>query len=195
MLRVALLLATGGLLAYGVWSAAPALLQTVIALPTAAPDATPRPLPTAVASAIGAVQSAITRAQQSGGAVAVSLAVTEQDLTRTAATYFPQTYAGVTVSSPSVRVASGQVVLTATARSFIGSGPLVATATPYASNGKLLIRIESASVAGVGLPDAIRAQLTQQLQAAVDSQVMPHLQVTGVTAQSGTLSLTGTALP
>lgn len=195
VLKAARLLLTGGLIAFGVWAAAPTLLgQLHLAIPTAAPTAVPV-LPSALASTVAAVQTALDRAQQGGAPVPLTVTVSEQDLTRTAAPYFPKTFAGVTVSSPNVRVTTGQIVLTATAQSFFASGPVVATATPYASGGKLLVRIDSATLGGGAVPEVIRTQLTEQLQAAIDAALASHLRVTSVTATQGTLTLTGTALP
>lgn len=190
--RIAL---TIGLLVFGVWAALPTIMRGQ-ASPVVAPAATSAAtVPAAVASALTTVDNALSQARQSGKAVPLTISLTDQDLTRSAAAYFPQTYAGITVSSPSVRIATGQIVLTAQAQSFLINGPLTATATPYASGTHLLVRLDAATVNGITLPDLVRDQLAQQLQAAIDSQVPARLQVSTVTATQGTLTVSGTALP
>lgn len=187
---------TGGLLAFGIWAALPALSDIQLPSPLALPTALALPQPIAsTASGATAVRSAPASVQQSGRSPAVSLSLSDRDLTAAAQPYFPRTYAGVTVGSPSVRVTSGQIVLSATARSFLGSSSLVARATPYASGGRLMLRVDSATLGGMSLPDATRAQIAQQLQAAIDASTGSRLQVSGVTASAGALTLSGTALP
>lgn len=179
-LRVTVL---GGLLAFGLWSALPSLLETQ--LPT------PLPLPTGgapwpTAAALG------TLASLPGD---TTLSLTDRDLTRAAEPYFPQTYSGVTVSSPSVRISPGKIVVAATARSFLGTGPLVAIATPSASGGRLVVRVDSVTLSGVTLPDGMRSQIAQQLQEAIDAYTRSRMQVSSVTTGGGILTLKGTALP
>ena len=168
-----------GFLTFGIWSALPGLGDLTIPAPFA--------LPTAMAS----LQPAATAITISGRST-VSLALSDADLTRSAQPYFPQTVAGVTVSAPTVRVGSGRIVLNATARSFIGSGPLVATATPYASDGRLMVRMDSVTLSGMPLPDGLRAQVAEQLQAAIDATTGAKMQVSAVTAAQGVLTLKGT---
>lgn len=185
---------TIGVLAVGLWAALPLIFrqETPVVAPTVAVVGS---LPPAVASALTSVDRALAQAQQSGKAVPLTVSLSEQDLTRAAAAYFPQTYVGVTVSAPNVRVTGGQLLLTAAARSLLVSGPLVAAATPYASDGKLLVRLDQATISGFAVPDLLRSQLQQQLQSAIDGQVPARLQVTSVTAAQGTLAVSGTALP
>lgn len=179
-LRVTVL---GGFLAFGVWSALPGLLETQLPAPLAvATGRAPQPPAAAIAAP----------ARPAGG---TTLSLTDQDLTRAAEPYFPQTYSGVTVSSPSVRVAGDKIVLAATARTFLGTGPLVATATPSASDGRLVVHVDSVTLSGVTLPDGMRAQIAQQLQDAIDAYTGSRMQVSSVTAGGGILTLKGTALP
>ncbi|MBI2325480.1 MAG: hypothetical protein HYU87_11055 [Chloroflexi bacterium] len=175
--------ALGGFLAFGLWSALSSLLEMEVPAPRALPTALV-PRPAAVAQAPPARTVAIT-----------TISLSDRDLTRAAEPYFPQTYSGVTVSSPSVRVSSGRIVLTAATRSFFGSGPLVATATPSASDGRFVVRVDSVTLSGMTLPDAMSAQIAQQLQGAIDGYTGPRMQVTSVTTGSGMLTLKGTALP
>lgn len=196
LVTAARVLVTGGFLAFGLWSALPALSEIELPSPLALPTAAALPQPAATAtSSVATVQAALTRAQQTGRSVPISISLADQDLTRAAEPYFPRTYAGVTVSSPQVRVVPGQIVLTATARSFLGGGPLTATATPYASDGRLVVRVDSATVGAMTLPDGMRAQIAQQLQAAIDAMTGSRTQITSVTAGQGTLTLKGLALP
>lgn len=189
------LVLTAGFLAFGIWSALPTLAQIELPSPLALPTAAPQANASAVVTAAASVQAALTRAQQSGRSVPVSVTLTDADLTAAVQAYFPQTYAGVTVSAPSVRVSAGRIVLTATARSFLGSGPLVASAIPYASDGRLAVRVDSVTLGGLALPDGMRAQVEQQLQAAIDAAAGARLQVSSVTASQGVLTLKGAALP
>jgi len=181
---------TGAFLAFGIWSALPALTQLEIPAPLALPSAGTTLQPTATTT----VQPTTAATARPVTSEPASLTLTDADLTRSAQPYFPQSFAGVTVSSPSVRVTPGRILLDAKARSFFGSGPLVATATPYASDGRLLVRVESISLSGMALPDGVRAQVGQQLQAAIDAMAGSKMQVTSVTATTGMLTLRGAAL-
>lgn len=171
----------GGLLAFGLWSALPSLLETQMP--------TPLPVPTGGAPEPTAALGAPARLGD------MTFSLTDRDLTRAAEPYFPQTYSGVTVSSPTVRVSSGKIVLAASARSFLGSAPLVATATPSASDGRLVVHVDSATLSGMALPDGMRAQIGQQLQDAIDAYTGSRMRVSSVAAGSGILTLKGTALP
>ncbi len=161
-------------------------------LPTRDPAAT---LPPALASGIAGVETALKQAAQSGKSVPISLRMTDADLTAAAQPYFPQSYAGITVTEPAVRIGPA-VTLTAKASSLGLSGPLVAKATPFAtSDGKLALRLDSANVGALGLPDAARAQLQQQMQAALNAAIPTRLQVSTVTIAQGVATIGGTALP
>lgn len=174
---------TGTFLAFGLWSALPALSQLEMPARLALPTAMTTPQPAASAAA------------RSGASATASVSLTDADLTRSAQPYFPQTVAGVTLSSPSVRVTAGRVVLSATARSFIGSGPLVAIATPSVSDGRLIVRVDSATLGGIALPETMSAQIAEQLQAAIDAYMGSRMHVSQVTTGSGTLTLKGTTSP
>ncbi len=164
-----------------------------------APTPAPRPtaaatLPPAIATSVATISNALTQAQQSGKAVPVTIRVSEGDLTAAAQPYFPQSFVGITVSDPFVKLGGG-LTLTAKASSFIVNGSLVAVATPFADNGKLGVRLDSATVAGIGLPDAARSSLQQQLQTALDTSIPAKLQVSAVNVAKGEITITGTALP
>lgn len=163
---------------------------------TAAPTARPAAaMPPALATGIATINKALVQAQQSGRAVEISIKVTDADLTAAAASYFPQSFGGIMVSDPTVKLGSGKMDLTAKASIAFGKTQLLATATPLVSAGKLAVRLDSAAVGGVALPDAARAQLQQQLQAALDLAVPPKLQVSTVTVGQGEVTISGSALP
>lgn len=174
----------GGFLAFGLWSAIPSLMELRMPAPLAVPTAFTMAPASPAATQPPARTSALT-----------TISLTDRELTLAAEPYFPQTYSGVTVGSPRVSVSSGRIVLNATARSFFGNGPLVASATPSASGGRLNVQVDSLTLGGMTLPDTIRAQVAQQLQAAIDGYAGSRLQVSQVTTGSGVLTLKGTALP
>ena len=185
-------LLTSALVVFGLWSVLPNLLE---ARP---PDPLALPTPLSVARqtlAPLASAPAVTAAPAIHASTAMTVALTDRDLTRAAEPYFPQTYAGMTLQSPSVRVTSGRVIFTASARTFFGSSPFVANAVPTASDGRVVLRVESATLAGVSLPESMRAQIAQQLQAAIDAYTSARVRVTEVTTGVGILTLKGTAAP
>ncbi|MGH2491567.1 MAG: hypothetical protein ACRDF9_08660, partial [Candidatus Limnocylindria bacterium] len=97
--------------------------------PTVSRSATPTrsatPLPSATVSATIAPQTTF------------MLTVTDAELTKAAASSFPQTVSGVTVRDPVVRATTSGIRLTATARVFFGTTEFVMTGTPYASGGRV----------------------------------------------------------
>jgi hypothetical protein len=168
--------------------AAPATAPTP---PRAVANAT---VPPALASGITTVDAALKQATQSGKNVPISLRVTDADLTAAAQPYFPQTYAGITVMEPLVRIGPA-FTLSAKASSFGLTGALVASGTPYASDGRLGVRLDNATIAGVALPDAARTQLQQQMQSALNSAMPARLQVASVSIAQGVATISGLALP
>lgn len=120
------------------------------------------------------------------------LTMSDADLTKAAATSFPQTLSGVTVSDPDVRIESGGVRLTARARVLFGTTQFVLQATPSASDGRLAVHVDSATLAGVGLPDSTRASITETLQTTIARLVPADARVTSVTLTAGRLSVAGT---
>lgn len=172
---------TAGFLAFGLWSALPSLMEMQLPAPFALPT------PVTAAQPVGPAPVRVLGT--------TTLSLTDRDLTRAAEPYFPRAYSGVTVSSPVVRVTSGRIVLTATARSLIGTGQLVASATPTAADGRLVVRVDSVTVSGLPLPDGMKADVGQQLQTAIDAYTGTRIQVTQVTAGAGIVTLKGTAVP
>ena len=163
------------------------------AAPSARPTAAAT-VPAALSSGIATVDAALKQATQSGKTVPISLRITDADLTAAAQPYFPQSYAGITVTDPAVRLGPA-LTLTAKASSLIVSGALVASATPFASDGRLGLRLDSATVGGIALPEAVRTQLQQQLQNAINSSISARIQVSTVTIALGVATISGSALP
>ncbi len=68
-------------------------------------------------------------------------------------------------------------------------------ATPLVSAGRATVRIDSATVAGVAVPDSVRADLASQLDQAIASGLPPGFVVSAVTVAKATLTIQGTAIP
>jgi hypothetical protein len=177
------------------------IVPLVTQKPAVAPAATGRAVavvgpsaPAALSSGIATVDAALKQATQSGKTVPITLRVTDADLTAAARPYFPQSYAGFTVTDPAVRLGPA-LTLSAKASSFVLSGDLVASATPYAIDGRLALRLDSATVGGIALPEIARSQLQQQLQNALNASISARLQVTTVSIAPGVATIGGVALP
>lgn len=120
---------------------------------------------------------------------AVTLTLSEQDLTNAAASYMPLTVAGIAVSDPTIRLTPGRLTLTATGRAFFVSGPIVVVATPAVSNGHAEARVESATLAGIGLPDSAKQDISNTFTEALSRSIPANLRVTSVVVGSGTLTV------
>ena len=193
IVRVLLLLAFVGAALY----IAPQLTQKSAVSATPTPSVRPIAVigsPNAVASGVAGVEAALKQASQTGTSVPVTLRVTDADLTAAAQPYFPQSYAGITIEAPAVRLGPA-LTLSAKASSLLLSGSLVASATPYASDGRLGLRLDSASVGGMALPDVARTQLQQQMQSAINAAVPAKLQIATVNIAPGVATISGVALP
>jgi hypothetical protein len=171
-------------------SASPRPIGAVASLAAASPT----PSQGAVAAGVAGVEAALKQATQSGKSVPITLRMTDADLTTAAQPYFPQSYAGITVADPSVRLGPA-LTFSAKASSFLLNGALVASATPYAADGRLTLRLDSATIGGVVVPDALRSQLQQQLQNALNSAMPAKLQVATVNVATGVATISGVALP
>jgi hypothetical protein len=147
------------------------------------------------ASVERSVEEALATAKRTGFAVPFAFTLADSELTRAAAISFPQSFAGATVSDPQVTLDGGRITLNAKASTFFGKSALVAVATPYLSGGKLATRVDSASIAGIGLPSAVRTTMADQLQAGIDAQLPPRFKVNPFSISRGTITLTGIALP
>jgi hypothetical protein len=146
---------------------------------SATPTRSVTPLPSASGTATIAPQTAF------------SLTVTDAELTRAAASSFPQTVSGVTVRDPVVRTTTSGVRLTASARVFFGTTEFVMTGTPYASAGRVAVRVDSITLGGLGLPDSVRAQAAASVESAIGGLVPPAVSVEKVTLSDGGVTIEG----
>jgi hypothetical protein len=152
--------------------------------------------PTASPPSATATRSATPRPFASGtGTIApqtaFSLVVTDAELTKAAASSFPQTVSGVTVRDPVVRTTSRGVRLTASARVFFGTTEFVMTGTPFASAGRVAVRVDSITLGGLGLPDSVRAQAAASVESAIGGLVPSTVLVQKVTLGDGTVTIEG----
>ena len=171
--------------------AAPAAAPAARAVGTA-PAAVAAPAP-AVGLAAGA--AALAQAQRTGTAVPVSFSLSEQELTAAAARSFPQTIAGMTLSDPVVHLVPGSAQLTAATKVLFVTTQLAVSTTPAVDGGRVIVRLDSATMGGVGLPDAARGSIVAAVEGAI-AQVLPaKLQVTGVTVGAGVITFQGSAQP
>lgn len=122
---------------------------------------------------------------------AFRLVVTDAELTQAAAPSFPQTVSGVTVRDPVVRTTPSAVRLTATARVFFGTTEFVMTGSPYASAGRVAVRVDSVTLGGLGLPDSVRASSQAAVESAIGRLVPPTVIVQRVSLGDGTVTIEG----
>lgn len=159
------------------------------------PPAGARGVPAAVVPQAAVVEQALADAKKSGTAVPITLTFSERDLTFAAAAYFPQNVSGATLTDPQVRLGSGQLVLECVATVSVLRTTAVVVATPLVSGGRVRVRIDSATAAGMAVPDSIRAGLAGELDQAIASGLPPGLTVNTVTVANKTLTVLGTANP
>jgi hypothetical protein len=119
------------------------------------------------------------------------LSLTDADLTRAAQPAFPQTVSGVTVSDPVVRVQPNGVRLVATAKVLFGTTQFVLMATPVVRDGSIDVRVDSATLAGIGVPDSTKAQIADTMRRTVSPLVPASVRVGTVTLTAGNLSVVG----
>jgi hypothetical protein len=120
-----------------------------------------------------------------------TLTVTDADLTKAAASSFPQTVSGVTVRDPVVRTTTRSVRLTASARVFFGTTEFVLSGTPYADAGRVAVRVDSVTLGGLGLPDSVRASAAASVESAIGQLVPSTVTVQKVTLGEGTVTIEG----
>lgn len=147
--------------------------------PTATPSASPSRSVTPLPSATVAPPSTFT------------LTVTDAELTKAAASSFPQTVSGVTVRDPIVRTTTSNVRLTASARVFFGTTEFVMTGTPYANAGRVAVRVDTVTLGGFGLPDSVRASAAASVESAIGGLVPATVTVQSVTLGEGTVTIEG----
>ena len=149
--------------------------------PTASPAirATARPSSTSSISATAAPTATEPRA--------ITVTLTEQQLTKAAQGYMPMTVSGITVSDPTIKLEPGRLTLTATGRAFIVGGPIVVVASPLVSNGTAAAKIESATFAGLGLPDSTKQNVADTFARVLAANIPSGVRVTSLTVNAGTL--------
>lgn len=161
----------------------------------AAPSPTPAPtVPPAVQQQLDTVQRALTQARQSGKAVPVTITLTEQQLSATAAAHFPLTY-GATLTDPAVRLRPGQIELDCAATVAILRTTATVLAIPLVSGGRPAARIDSATIGGQNLPDAARDLLAAEIANAIAAGVPANLFVSSIVVGQGTMTVQATANP
>jgi LmeA-like phospholipid-binding len=153
--------------------------RPVGATQTATPTRSITPLPSASRTATIAPQTTF------------SLVVTDAELTKAAQSSFPQTVSGVTVRDPVVRTTTSGVRLSASARVFFGTTEFVMTGTPYASAGRVAVRVDSITLGGLGLPDSVRAQAAASVESAIGGLVPASVRVDKVTLSDGGVTIEG----
>jgi hypothetical protein len=123
---------------------------------------------------------------------AFALTVTDAELTKAAASSFPQTVNGVTVRDPVVRTTTSGVRLTATANViFFGAVQFVMTGAPYASEGRVAVRVDSVTLGGVALPDSVRISTATAVESAIARLVPSSVNVQRVSLGDGTVTIEG----
>jgi len=146
------------------------------ASPTPVVRATSRPTSTSTTAAPTATRSRT-----------VTVTLTEQQLTEAAKGYMPLTVSGITVTDPNIRLEPGRLTLTATGRAFIVSGPIVVVASPLVSNGAAAAKIESATFAGLNLPDSTRQNVADTFAQVLAKNIPSGMRVTSLTVNAGSL--------
>ena len=160
------------------------VLITMAALGSFGPTETARAVPT---SPRAATPSAVSASPTASGDRGITVTLTEDELTQAAQSYSPMTVGGITVTDPRIRLAAGRLTLTATGRAFFVSGPIVVVASPVVTNGTAGARIESATFAGLGLPDSTKQDIVDTFSRTLAANIPAGLRVTTVTVNSGTL--------
>jgi LmeA-like phospholipid-binding len=117
----------------------------------------------------------------------ITVTLTEQDLTKAAQGYMPLTVSGITVTDPKITLEPGRLTLTATGRAFFVSGPIVVVASPLVSNGTAAARVESATFAGLNLPDSTKQNVADTFARVLAASIPAGVRVTSLTVNAGTL--------
>src|SRR6266850_1185346 len=117
----------------------------------------------------------------------ITVTLSEQELTTAAQTYTPLTVSGITVTDPTIRLEPGRLTLTATGRAFIVAGPIVVVASPLVSNGTAAAKIESATFAGLNLPDSTKQSVADTFAQVLAKNIPAGMRVTSLTVNAGAL--------
>ena len=176
-------------------AARPSVRVPVAAAPAARAVAPPAAVVAAPAAGARAVAPPVAAAPVNAKGGPVTITLTERDLTAAAAKAFPQTIAGMTLSDPVVHLVPGSAQITATTKLFFATTQFAASGTPSVAGGKVVVRLDSATLAGIGVPDAARGSIVAAVESAIAQALPPKLQVTAVTVGAGTVTFQGTPQP
>ena len=121
------------------------------------------------------------------GPRAVTVTLSEQELTKAAQSYMPMSVSGITVTDPRIRLEPGRLTLTATGRAFIVGGPIVVVASPIVTNGAAAAKVESATFAGLGLPDSTKQDVADTFARVLASNIPSGMRVTSLTVNAGNI--------
>jgi hypothetical protein len=147
----------------------------------------PSPIVRATSQPLTSASATATATATASGPRAITVTLTEEELTTAAQSYMPLTVSGITVTDPKIKLEPGRLTLTATGRAFIVSGPIVVVASPLVSNGAAAAKIESATFAGLGLPDSTKKDVADTFARVLASNIPSGMRVTSVTVNSGNL--------
>jgi hypothetical protein len=117
----------------------------------------------------------------------ITVTLTEQELTKAARSYTPLTVSGITVTDPVIKLEPGKLTLTASGRAFIVGGPIVVVASPLVSNGTAAAKIESATFAGLNLPDSTKQNVADTFARVLAANIPSGVRVTSLAVNAGTL--------
>jgi hypothetical protein len=117
----------------------------------------------------------------------ITVTLTEQELTKAARSYTPLTVSGITVTDPVIKLEPGKLTLTASGRAFIVGGPIVVVASPLVSNGTAAAKIESATFAGLNLPDSTKQSVADTFARVLAANIPSGVRVTSLAVNAGTL--------
>lgn len=128
-----------------------------------------------------------TSAPTASGPRTITITLTEEELTRAAQGYTPLTVSGITVTDPKITLEPGKLTLTATGRAFFVGGPVIVVASPLVTNGTAGAKIESATFAGLGLPESTKQDVADTFARVLASNIPSGVRVTSVTVTAGSL--------
>jgi hypothetical protein len=117
----------------------------------------------------------------------ITVRLTEQELSKAAQGYTPLTVSGITVTDPTIKLEPGRLTLTATGHAFILAGPIVVVASPLVTSGKAAAKIESATFAGIALPDSTKQDVADTFARVLAANIPSGLRVTSLTVSAGAL--------
>jgi hypothetical protein len=166
-----------------------AILATVLIATAAAGQFGPTPGPVAGGTdrpASPTTPAATARATATGPRT-ITVTLTEQELTKAAQDYTPLTVSGITVTDPKIKLEPGRLTLTARGRAFVVGGSVVVVASPLVSNGTAGAKIESATFAGLGLPESTKQDVADTFALVLAWNIPSGVRVTSLKVNAGSL--------